>query len=112
MAIYIEQWKTEGWKVSIGQGDDGPLNGGDGGEVAIGAGAVATLSRGLASHWRSVRVAAGTCVDAETAATAAISKDDCAIQWLQRRRLAARLVEVDGTVHYVGPWPDPTREAA
>ena len=63
-------------------------------------------------RWRTVTVAAATCVDANTAATAAIIKADRAIAWLERQRLPARLVENDGTIHYIGRWPDPGDVAA
>jgi len=33
-------------------------------------------------------------------------------QWRSVTVVAARLVEVDGTVHYIGRWPDPTEDAA
>ena len=62
--------------------------------------------------WRTVSVAAATCVDANVAATAAIVQGQSAVAWLQARRLPARLVENDGTIHYIGPWPDPSRVAA
>ena len=101
-----------GWQVFVGSSEDDPLDGGDLGRIAIRGGALATSTVSDASQWRSVTVAARSCVDAETAAAAAIQKDDCAIGWLGRRRLAARLVETDGTVHYIGRWPDPTEDAA
>jgi thiamine biosynthesis lipoprotein len=74
--------------------------------------AVATSSTTEGSPWRSVTVVAASCARAERAATAAITKEDRAIDWLQRRRLAARLVEIDGTIHYIGRWPDPTEQDA
>ena len=61
--------------------------------------------------WRTVTVLAGNCLDANTAATAAIVQGDAAISWLKAHRLPARLTENDGTVHFLGPWPDPTRVA-
>jgi FAD:protein FMN transferase len=74
--------------------------------------AVAVSSSTAGSPWRSVTVVAASCARAERAATAAITKEDRAIDWLQRRRLAARLVEMDGTIHYIGRWPDRTEDAA
>ena len=57
-------------------------------------------------HWRTASVAAGTCVAANTAATAAIVLGAEAPAWLDERGLAARLVRADGTVQLVGGWPD------
>ena len=63
-------------------------------------------------HFRTVTVAAATCLDANIASTAAIVRGRAAIDWLMSCRLPARLVENDGTIHYIGPWPDPTGIAA
>jgi thiamine biosynthesis lipoprotein len=56
--------------------------------------------------WRTVSVAAGTCADANTAATAAIIRGRQALPWLAGLRLPARLVGQDGTVHRVNAWPE------
>jgi thiamine biosynthesis lipoprotein len=58
-----------------------------------------------AEVWRTVSVAAGTCVDANTAATAAIVRGAGAPAWLTRQDLPARLVRADGTVVCVAGWP-------
>jgi thiamine biosynthesis lipoprotein len=55
--------------------------------------------------WRTVSVAAASCVDANTASTAAIVLGARAPRWLESLRLPARLVEPDGTVVTVGKWP-------
>jgi thiamine biosynthesis lipoprotein ApbE len=55
--------------------------------------------------WRTVSVAAASCVDASTASTAAIIKGRTAISWLTSQGLAARLVAADGAVHVVAGWP-------
>ncbi|MCX3063700.1 FAD:protein FMN transferase [Streptomyces beihaiensis] len=55
--------------------------------------------------WRTVTVAAATCVDANTASTAAIVLGDRAVDWLRGGALPARLVGVDGRVVRVGGWP-------
>ena len=55
--------------------------------------------------WRTVTVAAGSCVDANTAATAAIVLGSAAPGWLADRALPARLVADDGTVVLVAGWP-------
>ena len=60
--------------------------------------------------WRTVSVAAATCVDANVAATAAIVRGERSPAWLDSRHLPARLVRPDGTVVRVGGWP--TREVA
>lgn len=59
------------------------------------------------SCWRTVSVAAGTCVDANIASTAAIVRGWSAIPWLQEIDLPARLVTQDGSVRIIGGWPDP-----
>jgi thiamine biosynthesis lipoprotein len=56
--------------------------------------------------WRTVSVAADTCLAANTAATAAIVMGATAPAWLEERGLAARLVRVDGDVVAVGGWPE------
>lgn len=62
----------------------------------------------VASHWRTVTVAAPTCLEANVASTAAIVRGSGAIDWLTRRGLAARLVDVDGGVTVVHGWPAPS----
>ncbi|MDQ6712208.1 MAG: FAD:protein FMN transferase [Candidatus Dormibacteraeota bacterium] len=62
--------------------------------------------------FRTVTVAAATCLDANIASTAAIVRGEAAIEWLMSWRLPARLVENDGTIHYIGRWPDPSGMAA
>jgi len=56
-------------------------------------------------YWRTVSVAAATCVDANTAATAAIIRGARAPRWLTALRLPARLVRSDGSAVTVGSWP-------
>jgi thiamine biosynthesis lipoprotein len=58
------------------------------------------------SPWRVVTVAAATCVDANTASTAALVLGDTAPEWLTAKRLPARLVRTDGQVTTVAAWPD------
>ena len=57
------------------------------------------------SCWRTVSVAAGTCVDANTASTAAIVRSAAALAWLRDAGLPARLVAHDGTVETTAGWP-------
>ena len=56
--------------------------------------------------WRTVSVAAATCVDANTASTAAIVLGEAAPDWLAERGLPARLVAVDGRVVMAAGWPE------
>jgi len=58
-----------------------------------------------APHWRTVTVAAATCVEANTASTAAVIRGDGAISWLRDLGLPARLVDRHGAVVRVGAWP-------
>ncbi|GAC1671323.1 MAG: hypothetical protein NVS9B8_14360 [Candidatus Limnocylindrales bacterium] len=64
------------------------------------------------SPWRTASVVASTCVDANTAATAAIVMGSAARAWLQAAGLPARLVATDGTVVRLGGWPEPDEPAA
>jgi len=58
-----------------------------------------------AAVWRTASVAAGSCLDANAAATAAIVLGEQAPQWLTIRRLPARLVAMDGRITVLGGWP-------
>jgi thiamine biosynthesis lipoprotein len=62
--------------------------------------------RPVESCWRTVSVAAATCVDANTAATAAIVRGQAVRAWLVGLRLPARLVRLDGSAVIVGGWPE------
>jgi FAD:protein FMN transferase len=57
------------------------------------------------SCWRTASVAAGSCVDANTASTAAIIRGAGATTWLQQAGLPSRLVRADGTVETTAGWP-------
>jgi thiamine biosynthesis lipoprotein len=64
------------------------------------------------SPWRTVTVAAATCVDANIASTAAIVKGEAALPWLTELALPARLVTHGGKVVTTAAWPaapDPRR---
>ena len=122
-----------GWRILVAE-DSRVSPNGDGDVICVPAGGVATSSttvrrwsRGgellhhiidpktslpTAGPYRTVTVVAATCLDANTASTAAIVHGDAAIEWLTSWRLPARLVENDGTIHYIGPWPDPASAAA
>lgn len=123
-----------GWRVQLG--DDHAAAGADSDPVVqISDGGLATSSttcrtwrRGgrVAHHildprtgepatpwWRTVTVAAGSCLDANTASTAAIVLAAAAPAWLTRRGLPARLVSTSGWVVQTPGWADePTTEPA
>jgi thiamine biosynthesis lipoprotein len=61
------------------------------------------------AYWRTVSVAAASCVDANTASTASVVLGDAAPGWLAEHRMPARLVTVDGSVTVVAGWPPDTR---
>jgi len=121
-----------GWSVRIADDHRAPLDG-PGPVVAIDQGGLATSStvtrrwrttqgelhhvfdprtgRPAVTRWRTVSVAAGSCVKANVAATAALLLGLGASAWLTERHLAARLVAEDGGVAHIGGWPT-TAEAA
>jgi thiamine biosynthesis lipoprotein len=55
--------------------------------------------------WRTVTVAAHTCVEANTLTTAAMVRGESAWPWLNRLGVPARLVRADGTVLATTAWP-------
>lgn len=115
-----------GWVVRVTDDHRGPLDA-PGQTVTVSSGGLATSSvvtrawrRGertlhhivdpltgwpVRGCWRTVSVAAGNCVDANTAATAAVVKGETAVEWLESLGLPARLVDARGGVHTVGAWP-------
>ncbi len=122
-----------GWRILIAEDSETPSDAA-GEVVAIETGAIATSSttvrrwrRGgrtlhhlidprtggpVESPWRTASVVAATCVEANTAATAAIVMGDGAPDWLAAAGLPARLVARDGAVARLGGWPDPAPESA
>jgi thiamine biosynthesis lipoprotein ApbE len=60
------------------------------------------------STWRTVSVAASTCVDANIASTAALVRGGSCVVWLAKSGLPARLVAQDGRVLRVSGWPADT----
>ena len=60
------------------------------------------------TSWRTVTVAAATCVYANVASTAAVVLGEEAPAWLGGRGLPARLVRDTGEVAYTGGWPEDT----
>ena len=59
------------------------------------------------SGWRTVSVAAASCVDANVATTASVVMGAIAVDWLSERGLPGRLVTRSGRVVNVGGWPAP-----
>ncbi len=64
------------------------------------------------SQWRTASVAAGSCADANIAATAALVKSAGVPEWLAAQRLPARLVAHDGVVTFLAGWPGSEQECA
>jgi thiamine biosynthesis lipoprotein len=122
-----------GWRIHVAEDSSVPPDA-EGEVICLPAGGVATSSttvrrwtRGTevlhhiidpktslpaTGPFRTVTVAAATCLDANIASTAAIVRGEAAVDWLISCRLPARLVENDGTIHYIGRWPDPSGVAA
>jgi thiamine biosynthesis lipoprotein len=113
----------DGWRIRVV--DDHRHGGASGQTVTITDGGVATSSvavrrgdGGVGHHlidpatgapaagpWRTASVFAGSCVDANTASTAAIVLGGRAPAWLEDQWLPARLVGSDARVRYIGGWP-------
>jgi thiamine biosynthesis lipoprotein len=114
---------VEGWPVGVGDVQEGEADE----TVLLSGGGVATSSTqvrrwrcdGRILHhivdprtgapapavWRTVTVAAASCVDANVAATASIVRGASARAWLGSLGLHARLVTVGGDVVRVAGWP-------
>jgi thiamine biosynthesis lipoprotein len=58
-----------------------------------------------ATPWRTVSVAAASCLDANTASTAALVLGESAVPWLCDLGLPTRLVRSDGSVSTLAGWP-------
>jgi FAD:protein FMN transferase len=117
----------DGWSVGLADDHAAPFPEG-GPAVSVRSGGLATsgtcvrnwaTATGRAHHiidprtgmpaltpWRTVSVAAASCVDANTASTAAVVLGGTAPDWLAARRLPARLVRQDGEVLRVAGWPE------
>lgn len=116
----------EGWLIQASEDSGAPIQAGEE-TISIRSGGIATSSTtvrswtrggvklhhiidpatGLPSDgpWRTATVVAGTCVDANIASTAALVMGEGAIQWLEKSRLPARLVDREGSVHRLAGWP-------
>ena len=117
-----------GWPVRIADDHSASLDA-PGPTVAIAGGGLATSSttvrrwrcrseelhhlidprtgRPARSPWRTVSVAATSCVDANIASSASFFVDD-APAWLAARRLPSRLVSITGGRVCVADWPEET----
>ena len=115
-----------GW--TIGMADDHSGEPETGETIAITAGGIATSSitvrrwvqggsqvhhvidprTGLPARqlWRTVTVAAASCVDANIASTNALIIGDDAPAWLGALGLPSRLVDVEGRITRVSAWPE------
>ena len=111
------------WEVLIQDQDGDPAQ-----QISIGSGtAVATSStqkrrwmhagveqhhildprfgRPVRADWRSVTVAAPTCLAANALSTSAIVRGRAAASWMRSAGATARLVALDGSVVTTGAWP-------
>lgn len=117
---------TDGWPVRIADDHASPLDG-PGPVVSIATGGLAssgtrvrrwTSAGGELHHivdprtgrpaetpWRTVSVAAPSCVRANAASTAAVVLGQCAVAWLGVEQLPARLASEEGTVETLNGWP-------
>jgi thiamine biosynthesis lipoprotein len=117
---------ADGWPVRVGEDHAAGLDQ-PGQTIALRSGGLATSSttlrrwrrgedelhhildpssgRPAADCWRTVSVAAASCVDANIASTAAIIRGERAPRWLAALELPARLVANDGAVTLIGGWP-------
>jgi thiamine biosynthesis lipoprotein len=115
-----------GWSVRVADDHAAPLDE-PGPTVAIPSGGLATsgtavrnwaasgrqlhhivdprTGRPAVTPWRTVTVAARSCVEANVASTAAVVLGDEARAWLAARSLPARLVRGSGEVELTGAWP-------
>jgi thiamine biosynthesis lipoprotein len=115
-----------GWRIAVADDHRYP-DPASGPVVAITSGGLATSSitvrawprRGRTVHhivdprtganprpfWRTVSVTAASCLEANTAATAALVLGPPAPSVLRRAGLPSRLAAADGTVTFVGGWP-------
>lgn len=116
----------EGWRVGLSDESGNPLEQvrevvalESGGLATSGTSARSWVRGGTAMHhlidpttglpaespWRTAAVAAGSCVDANVAATAAIIMGADAVSWLTAARLPALLVTTSGNVVRTQGWP-------
>ena len=114
---------ADGWRIRVT--DDHRRDDGPGQTVTVTGGGLATSSvtvrrgdDGVSHHlidpatglatagpWRTATVAAPTCVQANTASTAAIVLGASAPAWVEARQLPVRLAGGDAGVRHLGGWP-------
>jgi thiamine biosynthesis lipoprotein len=121
-----------GWRIAVGENHRTAEQGGP--VVRMVSGGLATSSTavrrwrttsGVRHHiidprtgrnpkplWRTVSAVAGSAVDANAASTAAIVLGARARDWLDARRIPARLVDESGRIDFRGGWPDDNAAAA
>lgn len=119
-----------GWSIRIADDHDAPLDG-SGPAVSISSGGLASSStsvrrwragrtelhhivdprtgRPADTPWRTVTVAARSCVEANVACTASVVLGEAAPDWLCRSGLPGRLVRMAGTVVCAGGWREELR---
>ena len=119
-----------GWSIRIADDNTAPLETA-GPTVAISTGGLATsgttvrrwasangwlhhivdprTGRPARVHWRTVSVAAASCVDANGASTAAVVLGEDAPGWLVAHDLPSRLVRYDGVATVLAGWPGEAR---
>jgi thiamine biosynthesis lipoprotein len=61
--------------------------------------------RSVTRAWRTVSVAAASCLDANIASTASIVRGEDAVAWLTELKLPSRLVDTNGHARHVAGWP-------
>lgn len=115
-----------GWRVRVTDDHRSNLDA-EGQSISLSGGGLATSSTTVRNHrdgdetvhhvidpstgrpartrFRTVSVAAASCLDANIASTAAIVRGERAIPWLEELRLPSRLVELDGHVRHLAGWP-------
>ena len=115
-----------GWAVRVAEWHAAPVDA-DGETIVLHGGGLATSSttvrhwrsgdedvhhlidpatgRSVRGAWRTVTVAAASCVQANVATTAAIVRGDRGLAWLESLKVPARLVAHDGTVVHTDAWP-------
>ena len=116
-----------GWLVRVMDDHRGPADA-PGQTVTLTGGALATSSTtarawrrghqqlhhiidpatGAPAHgpWRTVSAAAASCVEANTATTAALVRGESAVSWLQETGLPCRLVDHEGQALALNGWPE------
>jgi thiamine biosynthesis lipoprotein len=115
-----------GWRIRVTDDHRGPHTAA-GQYISLSEGGLATSSTTVRNHrqgaetvhhvidpktarparvrFRTVSVAAASCLDANIASTAAIVRGEPAIGWLLNLRLPSRLVGMDGSVCHLAGWP-------